>query len=113
VLRSNLTADRPASPSTSSIRVASVPASHVYVRHLAAPNGVDDGVRRLPDPPTSGRSQQSQWWPPRMLDADWVRRHRDEFDVFHVHFGFPTTSTAASTTSSSTCWCPRRAGSSR
>jgi beta-1,4-mannosyltransferase len=88
VLRSNLTADRPASPSTSSIRVASVPASHVYVRHLAAPNGVDDGVRRLPDPPTSGRSQQSQWWPPRMLDADWVRRHRDEFDVFHVHFGF-------------------------
>ncbi|REK73961.1 glycosyltransferase family 1 protein [Aeromicrobium endophyticum] len=70
------------------IRVASVPASHVYVRHLAPPDGVDDGVRRLPDPPTSGRSEQSQWWPPRMLDAEWVRRHHDEFDVFHVHFGF-------------------------
>jgi glycosyltransferase involved in cell wall biosynthesis len=23
-----------------------------------------------------------------MLDADWVREHHDEFDVFHVHFGF-------------------------
>lgn len=23
-----------------------------------------------------------------MLDSDWVRDHADEFDVFHVHFGF-------------------------
>jgi beta-1,4-mannosyltransferase len=76
------------SASTTSIRVASVPGSHVYVRHLSVPDGLDDGVRRLPDPPTSGRSPQSQWWPPRMLEADWVRGHRDEFDVFHVHFGF-------------------------
>jgi beta-1,4-mannosyltransferase len=70
------------------IRVASVPGSHVYVRHLSAPDGLDDAVRRLPDPPTAGRSEQSQWWPPRMLEADWVRRHHDEFDVLHVHFGF-------------------------
>jgi beta-1,4-mannosyltransferase len=73
---------------TPTIRVASVPGSHVYVRHLSPPGGLDDGVRRLPDPPSSGRSEQSQWWPPRMLEADWVGRHHDVFDVFHVHFGF-------------------------
>ncbi len=36
------------------IRVASVPASHVYVRHLACPEG--DDVIRLTDPvPADGR----------------------------------------------------------
>jgi beta-1,4-mannosyltransferase len=75
-------------PTAPAIRVASVPGSHVYVRHLSPPGRLDDGVRRLPDPPTDGRAEQSQWWPPRMLEADWVRRHHDVFDVFHVHFGF-------------------------
>ncbi len=83
-----LTADQPDLSPASVIRVASVPASHVYVRHLSPPDGVDDGVRRLPDPPTSGRAEQSRWWPPTMLAADWVRAHHDTFDVFHVHFGF-------------------------
>ena len=37
------------------IRVASVPAGHVYVRHLSDPND-DRGVIRLPDiPPADGR----------------------------------------------------------
>lgn len=66
--------------------VASVPSSHVYVRHLAALE--DDGVRRLPDPdPTDpSRSTEQTWWPPVMLDPAWVAAH--EFDVLHVHFGF-------------------------
>jgi glycosyltransferase involved in cell wall biosynthesis len=68
------------------VTVASVPASHVYVRHIAARH--DDGVRRLddPDPSAPSRSAQQVWWPPVMLDPDWVRSH--DFDVLHVHFGF-------------------------
>ena len=72
--------------SPSSIVVASVPQSHVYVWHLSREHG--DPVVRLPDPPPdpSLRSDQQAWWPPVMLDPGWVREH--EFDVFHVHFGF-------------------------
>jgi hypothetical protein len=70
------------------IRVASVPASHVYVRHLADPLQ-DDGITRLADPAPSGPVTVSgQWWPPAMLSASWVREHRSEFDVFHIQFGF-------------------------
>lgn len=70
------------------IRVASVPASHVYVRHLADPDG-DDRVVRLADiAPADGRTVPGGWWPPAMLDPDWITAHRDTFDVFHVHFGF-------------------------
>jgi len=73
------------------LRIASIPADHVYVRHLSYPSPAaehDAGsqkqhnrVRRLPDPRTP-------WWPPAMLDPGWVRAHADEFDIFHVHFGF-------------------------
>lgn len=86
------------------VRVASVPASHVYVRHIAPidsdvaqPGGPaaaarDGGVRvvRLadPDPDDPTRSAEQRWWPPVMLDASWVRGHADEFDVFHLQFGF-------------------------
>ncbi|MEE2032947.1 glycosyltransferase family protein [Rhodococcus chondri] len=70
------------------IRVASVPASHVYVRHLASPGG-DDGVIRLPDPiPADGRKVPGGWWPPLMLEPNWITEHHTEFDVFHIHFGF-------------------------
>ncbi len=70
------------------IRVASVPASHVYVRHLADPDGADR-VHRLPDiPPADGRKVPGGWWPPAMLDAGWIAEHSDTFDVFHIHFGF-------------------------
>ncbi|MEP7021818.1 MAG: glycosyltransferase family 1 protein [Pseudonocardiales bacterium] len=70
------------------VRVASVPAGHVYVQHLTALND-DDGVIRLPDPvPDHPAPAAGQWWPPAMLDPRWVQRHADEFDVFHVHFGF-------------------------
>jgi glycosyltransferase involved in cell wall biosynthesis len=86
------------------IRVASVPASHVYVRHIAPiggdvaqPGGPtaaarDGGVRvvRLadPDPDDPTRSAEQRWWPPIMLDAAWVSAHAEEFDIFHLQFGF-------------------------
>ena len=70
------------------LRVASVPASHVYVRHLADPAGVG-AVRRLSDPvPRDGRKVPGGWWPPAMLESGWVSEHADRFDVFHLQFGF-------------------------
>lgn len=69
------------------LRVASVPSGHVYVRHLADPSGAD-GVTRLDDPVPAGRPLPGQWWPPVMLSPAWVRDHRADFDVFHIHFGF-------------------------
>ncbi|WP_148613479.1 glycosyltransferase [Nocardioides rubriscoriae] len=68
--------------------VASVPAGHVYVRHLAPESG--DGPVRLVDPPPLGvrRAPSGQWWPPAMLDPGWVDTHGHGLDVFHLHFGF-------------------------
>ncbi|MFD3869268.1 glycosyltransferase [Streptomyces sp. NPDC058623] len=75
------------------IRVASVPAGHVYVRHCSAQE--PDGVSRLADPrPTGAPSTSQRWWPPVMLDPDWVRTHHQDFDVFHLHFGFDAQSPA-------------------
>ncbi|OBK13497.1 hypothetical protein A5636_09385 [Mycobacterium asiaticum] len=69
------------------LRVASVPGSHVYVRHLADP--VADYVVRLNDPvPADGRKVPGGWWPPMMLEPGWVSDHHEQFDLFHVHFGF-------------------------
>ena len=59
------------------IRVASVPATHVYVRHLCHPL-----VTRLEDP--SGDDLRT----PSFLAPQWIRRHSDLFDVLHVNFGF-------------------------
>jgi len=73
------------------IRVASVPESHVYVRHLSDPRV--PGVSRLPDPvPLDGRTVPGGWWPPLMLVPAWIEAHHDEFDVFHIHFGFDSVS---------------------
>ncbi len=70
------------------LSVASVPASHIYVRHLAKPGG-SDVVHRLPDPvPADGRKVPGGWWPPVMLEPGWVTENHHRFDVFHVHFGF-------------------------
>jgi hypothetical protein len=70
------------------IRVASVPACHVYVQHLNDPDA-EDGVERLPDPPPQDPLPLvGQWWPPAMLSVDWIAAHHDEFDVFHIQFGF-------------------------
>ena len=95
------------------------------------------GCERLPDPDPDDprRSAQEAWWPPVMLDPDWIAAA--DFDVFHLQFGFdawsperlrdvvaalrrrhnpsstpcttcatPTTRTAACTTPSSTCSYP-------
>ncbi|GAB2465091.1 glycosyltransferase family protein [Jatrophihabitans fulvus] len=68
------------------ITVASVPSDHVYVAHLSDP-GADDGVVRLPDPPPLDPTSTG-WWPPRMLDPQWLRAHAGTFDLLHLHFGF-------------------------
>jgi hypothetical protein len=74
--------------STRPIRVASVPTGHVYVSHLSDPFG-SDAVVRLDDPvPPGAALQKGQWWPPVMLSPSWVLDHHDEFDVFHIQFGF-------------------------
>jgi hypothetical protein len=69
------------------IRVASVPENHVYVRHIGDPEG-RDRVVRLPDPLPAGCSDPGRWWPPVMLDPLWVTNNSEQFDVFHIHFGF-------------------------
>jgi beta-1,4-mannosyltransferase len=89
---------RPAAAPPVPLVVASVPADHPYVRHLAAPApsptdaaGAAPAVVRLPDPdpdhpadPT--RVAQGRWWPPVMLRPEWVAA--GDFEVMHVHFGF-------------------------
>lgn len=65
------------------IRIASIPAEHPYIRHLATPSG-GVSIRLLDDPFPAG---PGQWQPPVMLDADWVRDNADSFDVMHLHFG--------------------------
>jgi len=77
-------------PRTGRLVVASVPANHVYVRHLSPEDG--SGPVRLPDPPPLEAAPTQQWWPPVMLDAGWVEHH--DFDVFHLHFGFDARSPA-------------------
>ncbi|MFH8990341.1 glycosyltransferase [Streptomyces sp. NPDC017940] len=79
---------RAAPASVVPLRVASVPAGHVYVRHCADEQQAD-GVVRLADPRPNGAPSTSQrWWPPVMLDPGWVHAHHQDFDVFHLHFGF-------------------------
>lgn len=72
------------------VRVASIPAIHPYVQHLAAPDG-PSSVIRLADPvPLVADPMPGQWWPPAMLARDWVAEHHGEFDLMHLHFGFDT-----------------------
>jgi hypothetical protein len=75
------------------VRVASVPAGHVYVRHLSRPDG-PDRVRRLPDPAPERPVVGAPWWPPRILDRAWLVEHRFDYDLVHVHFGFDALSPA-------------------
>ncbi|MCC3279374.1 glycosyltransferase [Arthrobacter sp. zg-Y40] len=74
----------------STIRVASVPHSQVYIRHTDAVPGEPGSVVRLPDPDprNPGQSTEAKWWPPVMLDAGWIRENAGSFDLMHIHFGF-------------------------
>lgn len=60
------------------MRVASVPRRHVYTRHIGWPG---DGVERIATPDATYRASD-------LVDAAWVRAHRDDFDCMHTHFGF-------------------------
>jgi glycosyltransferase involved in cell wall biosynthesis len=77
-------------PTTSNgaLRVASVPAGHPYVRNLqpADPAAVARAVLRLDDP-LPDPAEPARWWPPVVLDADWLTEHAADVDVLHVHFG--------------------------
>lgn len=82
-----------ASARTTGPVVASVPAQHVYVRHLAPEQGA--GPVRLPDPDPADprRSAQQRWWPPVMLTPAWAAQA--QFDLMHLQFGFDATSPSA------------------
>ncbi|MBW3658129.1 MAG: glycosyltransferase [Actinobacteria bacterium] len=67
----------PSATTTSGLRVASVPATHVYVRRLEHP-----AVERLRDP--SGDDRRT----PCFLDPSWWDHVVDPPDLLHVHFGF-------------------------
>ncbi len=74
------------------IRVASIPANHPYIRHIAPVEGSatgGGGVTRLADPPPNVPDPlPGQWWPPVMLEHEWVTAHHRDFDLAHLHFGF-------------------------
>ncbi|SKB09040.1 glycosyltransferase family protein [Aeromicrobium choanae] len=85
------TDDRPgagvARGGTEPLRIASVPSTHVYVRHLRPPEGPSPFVHLPdPDPDHPSRPATSKWWPPVMLRPEWAATA--DFDVFHVQFGF-------------------------
>ncbi|WP_255467037.1 glycosyltransferase [Aeromicrobium senzhongii] len=91
-LESRATDDRPwpgsvPPPGGATVRVASVPSTHVYVRHLRPPSGPSPFVHLPdPDPDHPSRSATTKWWPPVMLRPEWAATA--DFDVFHVQFGF-------------------------
>lgn len=64
------------------MRIATVPATHVYVRHLDDPDAPT--VTRVADP--SGDDHRT----PSLLDPAWWRDEgaAHDIDVLHVHFGF-------------------------
>ena len=69
------------------LKIASVPSTHVYVRHLRPPEGPSPFVHLPdPDPDHPSRSATTKWWPPVMLRPEWAATA--DFDVFHVQFGF-------------------------
>lgn len=68
------------------LRVAAIPAAHDYVRNVTAEARASGRVLLLDDPHPMG-APAGQWWPPVMLDAQWLRAHTPLFDLVHVHFG--------------------------
>ncbi|MGO4297437.1 glycosyltransferase [Glutamicibacter sp. MCAF14] len=72
------------------IRIASVPHDQVYIRHLEPLEGQEYDIARLPDPRPvdGGQSIQSAWWPPAMLNSQWIVENQRQFDLMHIHFGF-------------------------
>lgn len=79
---------RTPTPASKLIRVASVPAEHVYVRHLDLVGDRASVVRLMDPAPLVDEADAGQWWPPTMLTPRWVQMHHQDFDVFHIQFGF-------------------------
>ena len=76
------TLHRQASP----LVVASVPADHPYIRHLGPENGEGPVRLRDPEPDAASKSTQQQWWPPVMLEPEWVERHDFDEDPLPLHY---------------------------
>lgn len=74
---------------TRTLRVASIPAAHPYVRAITD----SERVSVLPDPPVPG-APDGQWWPPVALTSEWLLAHAEDFDVLHVHFGIESFTSA-------------------
>jgi hypothetical protein len=72
------------------MRVASVPAAHPYIAGLGLERA---GADLLVDPPVPG-APAGRWWPPVMLDPEWIAANAGRFDVMHVHFGMESSSVA-------------------
>ncbi|MDO4920045.1 glycosyltransferase family 1 protein [Kocuria sp.] len=66
----------------------------MYVEHLSDPDGPGT-VHRLPDPAPAHPVPGAPWWPLVMLDETWIREHAEDFDLYHLHFGFDQTPPAA------------------
>jgi beta-1,4-mannosyltransferase len=60
------------------LTVASVPARHVYTRHIGV---AGDGVARIATPDRT-------YCAAGMMTPAWVDAHAARFDCFHTHFGF-------------------------
>lgn len=83
------TTDPTTTPATTArpVVVASVPRSHVYVRHLDPVTPTGEVVRLAdPDPGDPRRPAGAQWWPPVMLDPAWAET--TDADLVHLQFGF-------------------------
>lgn len=69
---------------------ASVPADHPYVRHSQF---VHPAVEQHPDAVERYREQPSRqpaepWEPSPLLDPTYLDKHRGDFDLVHLHFGY-------------------------
>ena len=64
------------------VTVVSVPASHPYVARISSAAGID----LHPDPPVPG-APAGVWWPPVVLDPEWIERNGSAAQLLHIHFG--------------------------
>ena len=64
------------------LRVLTIPGDHRYVRFAIGTDAA--AVTVVPD----RGPEQHLWAPSPALGPDWLRQHRQQFDVVHLHFGF-------------------------
>lgn len=85
------------------ITIASAPAGHPYVAAISAA----PAVVVLPDPPVPG-APAGLWWPPAVLEPEWIEKNKAAARLLHIHFGTESFSpgqlTAAIRTAHSVGW---------